>query len=113
MSITKKKKVSIWAYVLIAMLIVAAIVLAVLHIAGLIDLSFIGEGVMGVATWSAADPMNFGLLFSGVFIGGILTCYVFLTYLIGTKISTTQLGGYNPIGQQISPQQQDETVVSD
>ena len=110
----KKKKVSIWAYLLIALLLVSVIVLAVLHIAGLVDLSFVGEGFLGVLTWASTDTMNGALLFAGVFTGGILTCYVFMTYLIGTKISTTTLGGYSPIGQQISPQQhQDETVVTD
>ena len=114
MSITKKKGVSIWAYVLIGLLVVAVIVLAVLHIAGLVDLSFVGEGFMGMLVWAATDPMNGALLFAGVFTGGILACYVFMAYLVGTKISTTTLGGYNPPGQQISQQQtQDETVVSD
>ena len=115
MSITKKKNVSIWAWVLIALLVVAVIVLAVLHIAGLVDLSFVGEGFMGMLVWASTDTMNGALLFAGVFTGGILACYVFMTYLIGTKISTTTLGGYIPPGQHISnsPAQQDETVVTD
>ena len=115
MSMIKKKKVSIWADILIALLLVSVIVLAVLHIMGAVDLSFIGEGFLGVLTWASTDAMNGALLFAGVFTGGILTCYVFMAYLIGTKISTTTLGGYIPPGQHISnsPAQQDKTVVTD
>ena len=115
MSIIRKKRVSIWAYALIALLVVAVIVLAVLHIAGLVDLSFVGEGFIGLLTWSSADPMNGALLFAGVFTGGILACYVFMTYLVGTKIPmTTQYPSYMPPGQTVSNPQQsnDETVVS-
>ena len=115
MSIIRKKRVSIWAYALIALLVVSVIILAVLHIAGLIDLSFVGEGFMGMLIWASTDTMNGALLFAGVFTGGILVCYVFMTYLIGTKIPmTTQYPQYMPGGTTVSNPQQtnDETVVS-
>jgi len=108
-----KKKMSASAYVLIALLIVVAIAAVVLHIVGIWDLSFIGEGFGGIMVWAATDPMNGALLLGGVFVGGMITFYALKTYLFGTQIPLTA-GTYMPMGQQISPQsQKDEVVVSE
>ena len=109
-----KKKMSTSAYVLIALAIVAVISLPILHMTGFIDLSFIGAGFQNIMSWAAADALNGALLVAGTFVGGALTWHVIKTYLVGTQIPTITIGGYAPMGQQISPQQpQEETVVSD
>ena len=110
-----KSKMSTSAWVLIALMIVAVISLPILHLVGIIDLSFIGTGFQDIMMWGATDTLNGVLLLGGVFIGGVLTWYTLKKYIFGTQIPTTTLGGYNPIGQQISqPQpQKEETVVSD
>jgi len=108
-----KKKASIWAYVLIALILVSVIALAVLHLVGFIDLSFLGEGFMGIMAWGATDVTNGIMLGGGFFAGGVLAYYVFKTYLVGTKVPITT-GTYAPMGQQISqPQPQDEVVVQE
>ena len=118
MSITQKRRMSIWAYVLIGLLIVGAIVLVVLHIAGIVDLSFVAEGFMGIMAWASADAVNGALLLAATFAGGMITWYALATYIIGTKIQTTYNqpaygGGYNPQPTQPSqPQQDNETVIS-
>jgi len=102
------------AWVLIALAIVAVISLPILHLVGIIDLSFIGTGFMNILAWGATDALNGVLLLGGVFIGGVLTWYTLKKYIFGTQIPTTTLGGYTPVGQQISQQKpQEETVVSD
>lgn len=109
-----KSKMSKSAWVLIALAIVAVISLPILHLVGIIDLSFIGTGVMNIQAWGAADGLNLVLLWSGLFLAGVLTWYTLKKYIFGTQIPTTTIGNYNPIGQQISQQQpKEETVVSE
>lgn len=114
MAVTKTK-MSKSAWVLVALIIVAIISLPILHIVGVIDLSFLGEGFMGIMTWASTEALNGALLLAGVFVGGMLTYYTLKKYFIGTKIPlTTQYPTYTPGGQTVSqPQQADEeTVVS-
>ena len=110
-----KKKLSTSGYVLIALAIIAAIALPILHVVGVIDLSFLGTGFENIMMWAATEPLNGVILISGAFIGGALTFYALKTYLIGTQINTSTVQPYIPTGQQISntPQQQEETVVSE
>ena len=109
-----KSKMSTSAWILIALAIVAIISLPILHLVGVLDLSFLGTGFQDIMMWGATDALNGVLLLGGVFIGGVLTWYTLKKYIFGTQIPTTTLGGYNPIGQQISPQQpQDDVVVSE
>ena len=110
-----KSKMSKSAWILIALMIVAVISLPILHLVGVIDLSFIGTGFMNILAWGATDALNGVLLLGGVFLGGVLTWYTLKKYIFGTQIPTTTIGNYNPIGQQISqPQpQKEETVVSE
>ena len=109
---TVKTKMSKSAYVLIAIVIVAIIALPILHVVGLIDLSFIGAAFRSVMGWAAADALNGVLFTAGVFVAGALVFYVLKKYIIGTKISGTAAIPYNPIGQQISnTQKQDEETV--
>lgn len=111
---TQKTRMSTSAYVLIALLIVIAIALPILHVVGVIDLSFIGETFMGVMEWAATDAINGVLLIGGTLITGMLTWYTLQKYIIGTKIRTVTVGGYQPTGQNISnPQPQDDVVVSE
>lgn len=110
-----KSKMSTSAWILIALLIVAFISLPILHLVGVIDLSFIGTAFMEILTWGATDALNGVLLLGGFFVLGMLTWYTLKKYIFGTQVPTTTIGGYTPVGQQISnPQpQQEETVVSD
>jgi len=112
---TVKKKMSTSAYILIALMIITVVSLPILHVVGVLDLSFIGIGFENILMWAATDTLNGVILIGGVFVGGALFFYIVKTYLLGTQISTTTVGQYNPMGQQISqPQQQEqETVVSD
>lgn len=103
------------AWILIALAIVAIISLPILHLVGIIDLSFIGTAFMDILTWGATDALNGVLLLGGVFVFGMLTWYTLKKYIFGTQISTSAIAPYIPTGQQLStPQpQQEETVVSD
>ena len=119
MSLTQRTKLSKSAWVLIGLMIVAVIAFPILHITGVIDLSFIGETFMGFMEWAAADAMNGVLVIGGSVVGGMLIMYTLQKYIIGTKIGTpyqqTQYGGgYNPPPTQPSSGsgQQDETVIS-
>jgi hypothetical protein len=109
---TVKTKMSKSAYVLIAIVVVAIITLPILHVVGILDLSFIGAAFMGVMMWGAADALNGILLIGGVFVAGALTYYVLKKYLIGTKVPITT--PYLPGGQTVagSQQQDSETVIS-
>lgn len=110
-----KRKMSKSAYVLLALIIIVPIIAVVLHVVGVWDLSFIGLGFENIMMWAAMTPFNGVILVVGVFVGGMVTFYVIKTYLIGTQVSTTTTGNYNPIGQTISNSgsQQEETVVTD
>ena len=107
-----KKKLSTSGYVLIALLVVAVITLPVLHMVGVIDLSFIGDAFANIMMWAATDPINGVLLISASFIGGAITFYAIKTYLLGTQVPVTT-GTYTPMGQNISNSNQDEMVVSE
>lgn len=109
-----KSKMSTSAWVLIALLVIAVISLPILHFVGFIDLSFIGEGFMNILSWGAADSLNGVLLLGGVFAGGMLTYYTLKKYILGTHVPLTA-GPYTPVGQTISPTQQEDQdmVVSD
>jgi hypothetical protein len=114
---TLKTKMSASAWVLIALVVIAAISLPLLHVFGIIDLSFLGEGFMNIMAWGSAEVLNGALLLGGVFIGGALTWYTLKKYIIGTQIPTTtyqtQNLGYNPQPTQPSqPQQEEETVIT-
>ena len=109
-----KSKMSKSAWVLVALLIIAVVSLPILHLVGFIDLSFIGEVFMGVLTWGSTDALNGLILLGGVFAFGMLTYYTLKKYILGTKVPATA-GTYTPVGQTISPSQQQEQdmVVSD
>lgn len=114
MSITKKRRTSIWAWVLIAVIVVSVIVAAVLHMVNIIDLSFIGTTFSGITSWAAADIVNGVILIGGSIVVGAIGWYIIQTYFIGVKISTvTQpYPQYTPGGVSVSqPQQQDEETV--
>ena len=109
---TYKTKMSKSAYILIAILVVAIIALPILHVVGIIDLSFIGAAFMSVMMWAAADALNGVLFVAGIFVSGALVYYALKKYVIGTRVPIAP--AYNPIGQAISQTQQkdEETVVS-
>lgn len=108
-----KSKMSKSAYVLIAILICVIIALPILHLVGVIDLSFIGDGFTGILVWGSEGVLNGVLLLGGFFAAGALFYYALKKYILGTQVPATA-GVYNPIGQTVSPaaQKDDETVVT-
>lgn len=109
-----KKKMSTSAYILIALIIVAVISLPILHMVGVINLTFLADGFSDIMLWASENTLNGALLMGGVFTGGAFFYYIVRTYLLGTQVPVTA-GTYTPMGRTISqPQQQEEeTVVSD
>ena len=109
-----KKKMSTSAYVLIALLIIAIVSLPILHLVGVLDLSFLGLALQDIMMWAATDALNGILLVSGVFVGGALTWHVIKTFLVGTKIPIPQYTQPYNMQNTVSNPQQDEnqTVVS-
>lgn len=112
---TIKRKMSTSAWILVALLIIAVISLPILHMVGILDLSFIGDGFLNILAWGATDALNGALMLGGAFVGGALFYYTLKTYFIGTQISST-VTPYVPTGQTISnnqPAQQQEVEVSE
>jgi len=110
-----KRKLSTSGYVLIALLVVAIIALPILHVVGLIDLSFIGTGFEAIMMWAATDVLNGVLFVAGIFVSGALFFYVVKTYLLGTHIPAGVAGSaYIPRGDipATAPASNDEVTVS-
>lgn len=107
-----KSKMSKSAWVLIALAIVAIIALPILHLVGIINLSFLGDAFMAILLWSSESALNGILLLGGTFILGALVYYTVKKYILGTQIPVAT--AYVPSGQTVSPQvqQKEETVVS-
>ena len=104
-----KSKMSKSAYVLIAIVVIAIIALPILHLTGIIDLSFLGAGFLGVLIWSSESILN-GVLFSGgLFVLGALSYYVVKKYIIGTQLPPSATGAYIPrdvIPQSATPKEE-------
>ena len=116
-TITQKKKKSIWLWVLIVLAFSAIIIAAVLHMLGIINLSFIATGFLALQQWSALATTNAILLDVGLIFLGIGIYYILLTYFIGVK-TTMNVGqpqpGYAPAPTYPSaaPQKDTETLIS-
>jgi hypothetical protein len=109
---TFKSRLSKSGWFIIFAIIGILIALPVLHVLGVIDLSFIGAAFTGYTMFGATEPI-IGVLQALGYIGlGVLIFYVLKTYVIGTKV--TQQPGYTPLGQTLSnpSQQPDQTVVT-
>jgi hypothetical protein len=100
-----------WLWIIIIVALIVA--LPVLHVLGVLDLSFIGAAFVGYTMFGAVEPI-IGVLQALGYIGlGVLIFYVLKTYIVGTKVST-QGQGYMPQGQVLSqsPQADNQTVVT-
>lgn len=117
-TITQKKKLSKSAWVLVFLLIIGVVTVVVLGILGIIDLSPIGNGLMGFYMWASADIVNAGIVTVLLPIAGVFLYYIIQHYFVGQKVVTTAgigSGGYSPTPTYPSsnPSQQDtETKIS-
>lgn len=109
-----KKKMSASAWILVAIIVIAIISLPILHMVGVLDLSFIGDAFMGYVSWQASDAMCAVLGALGWVAVGAISVYILKTYFIGTQVPVTA-GTYTPVGQSISSSQtqEEDVVVSD
>lgn len=109
---TFKSRLSKAGWALIFLLIGVLIALPVLHVLGVIDLSFIGNAFVGYTMFGATEPIIGLLQALGYFALGVVVFWVLKTYIIGTKVNTQQTT-YMPQGQVLSQQgQADQTVVT-
>jgi len=112
-TITQKRKKSIWVWVLLILIFAAIIALTICHLLGIIDLSFIATGFLGIYMWASVDVVNALIVTVGWVTLGILGYWILLKYFIGQKV-TTNTPTYQPQGQTINqqPQTDSETVIS-
>ena len=114
-TITQKRKLSKSAWVLIIILFVAIIAVAVLAFMGILDLSPISNGYLGVFMWASQDIVNGLLTGVGFVFLGVAIYWVTIKYFIGNKVTTSTMPGmgYNPLPSTPSQSQKDsETVIS-
>jgi hypothetical protein len=109
---TFKSRLSKSGWLIIFLLIGLLIALPVLHVLGVIDLSFIGAAFVGYTMFGAVEPI-IGVLQALGYIGlGVLIFWVIKTYITGTKVNTQQ-NTYMPQGQTLSQTgSADQTVVT-
>jgi hypothetical protein len=112
-TITQKRKLSKSGWLLIILAFAAVIGVVVCAALGVIDLSWLGTGFLGIYVTASQDLILAILLTVGWIALGILGYYVLIKYFIGNKVTTT-MPTYTPQGQTLSnPQQQgQETVIS-
>jgi hypothetical protein len=109
-----RKKMSKSGYILIILAVIAMVALPILHIVGVIDLTFLSDGLMGVMMWGSMSPINSVIIVGSTFAIGMFTFYMLKGYLIGEKqvMYHGAAAPYNPMGQTISPQQQHQNEVT-
>jgi hypothetical protein len=110
-----RKKLSKSGWILLGILAILVIALPILHFTGIIDLSFLGTGYVGLMMWASENGWNALITGTGHVTLGILLFYGLKSYIIGEKqvMITTTSGGYSPQPSVPSqPQQKDETVIS-
>jgi hypothetical protein len=113
-TITQKRKKSVLVWVLIILVISLIVGFALAHVLGVIDLSFVGDGFLGVKMWSSMQVVNALLETTGWIALGVLGYWIATKYFIGQKVTLAQQQTYMPQGQTVSnpQQQQNETVIS-
>jgi len=111
---TQRKKLSIGTKVFLGFLIVSVIIIIVCATIGIIDLSWAGNGFLGLYVAVSQDLVLAVLLSFGWISLGMLLIYAYFTYIRGNKVTTTaQSQGYNPIPTTPAQTQKDtETVIS-
>jgi hypothetical protein len=110
-----RKKLSKSGWILLALVAILLIVLPTLHFVGVIDLSFLGNGYLGLMIWASENAWNALIVGIGHVTLGVLIFYGLKSYIIGEKqvMITTTGAGYAPQPSVPSqPQQKDETVIS-
>lgn len=108
-----RKKLSKSGWILLAMLGVLCIAAPLLHFTGIIDLSFLGVGYMGLMLWAGENGWNALIVGVGHVAFGLLIFYGLKSYIIGEKQVMMGPMGYHPQPTTPSqPQSSPETVIS-
>jgi len=110
-----RKKLSKSGWILLGIIVILVIALPILHFTGVIDLSFLGNGYVGLMVWASENAWNALIVGIGHVAIGVLIFYGLKSYIIGEKqvMITTGASGYAPQPSVPSqPQQKDETVIS-
>jgi hypothetical protein len=113
MPIISKGKLSKSTYLLIFLVIGAIIVVGVLAAIGYIDLTWVSDGILGIAMYASTNIVVAIGIPVGSFILGALFYYALKRYFIGDKVNAP-VTPYTPQGQTLSQPQQskDSTVIS-
>ena len=94
---TYKKPIPTWVILLI-IVAVAIMVAAILHLTGIVDLSFISTGYLSVFMWASADIVN-AITFTAIFAASVgITCFLIAKrkYITGQKVTVMNPATYNP-----------------
>ena len=73
-----------WLIIMVAFVIVA--ILATLHFAGIIDLSFFGVWFLGAFSWASVDIMNGLILLAGIGVPFAILGWALQKYVFGVKV---------------------------
>lgn len=106
-----RKKISKSGFILIAVAVIAVIALPILHMVGVLDLTFLADGFLGLYMWGSMSFWNALIITVATFALGMITFYMLKGYIIGEKQVMLPGTAYNPMGQTITPQQQKEEVT--
>jgi len=116
---TYRKPLSKSGWILLFALFIAIITVVVLAAIGYVSLTWLSEGLVGLAMWASLSSYNVALLLILPFALGMVVLYFLKAYIIGTTISPQAAAqgaisqGYNPPPTTPSqPQQKEDTVIS-
>ncbi len=114
--VVARKKLSKSGWILLGIGAVLLIALPILHFTNIMNLSFLGEGYVGLMMWASENGWNALIVGSGHVVFGLLIFYGLKSYIIGEQqvmITTAGASGYNPQPSVPSqPQQREDTVIS-
>lgn len=100
-TITQKRKLSKSAWFLIILFFVVFIAVVITATIGIIDLSWLAAGFLGIYVAVSTDLVLAILLTVGEIAFGVFLCYIGYRYFIGQKVTTT-MPTYMPQGQTLS-----------
>ncbi len=96
-TMTQRKKLSKGTWALIIVVGVAVLTAVILHVVGILNLSFIGDLAIGFVSFGTSSGWNAALVLLAPFAVGILTLYTLKAYFIGERVTiNTGTPGYAP-----------------
>ena len=81
-----RSRVPLKFWLIIMVVVVIFAILATVHFAGIIDLSFFGAWFLGAYSWASVDIMNGLILLAGIGVPFALLGWAIQKYVIGVKI---------------------------